>query len=76
MAVRAVTSGDVTGYEREWRQLTRRYRWLTHALLGATRVPPVRAALVPLAQRLPWLFSATVDALARPAGQHREAQRA
>ena len=57
-------------YEREWRRLTRRYRWLTHALLGATRVPPARAALVPLAQRLPWLFSATVDALARPAGQH------
>ncbi|MFI6036008.1 NAD(P)/FAD-dependent oxidoreductase [Streptomyces sp. NPDC051315] len=66
-AVRAVISGDPAAYEREWCRLTRRYRWLTHALLGATRVPPVRAALVPAAQRLPWLFSATVDALARPA---------
>lgn len=65
-AVRAVVEGDVAGYEREWRRLTRRYRWLTHALLGATRVPPVRAALVPLAQRLPWLFTAAVDVLAGP----------
>ncbi|MFE7812469.1 NAD(P)/FAD-dependent oxidoreductase [Streptomyces sp. NPDC057433] len=67
-AVRAVISGDPAAYEREWRRLTRRYRWLTHALLGATRVPPLRAALVPAAQWLPWLFSATVDALARPPG--------
>ncbi|MFF3335578.1 NAD(P)/FAD-dependent oxidoreductase [Streptomyces sp. NPDC002888] len=74
-AVRAVSSGDLVAYEREWRQLTRRYRWLTHALVGATRVPPARAALVPLAQRLPWLFSATVDALARPAGRHAQAVR-
>lgn len=74
-AVRAVTSGDLAGYEREWRRLTRRYRWLTHALLGATRMPPARAALVPLALRLPWLFSATVDALARPLGQHAQSSR-
>ncbi|MFI5821868.1 FAD-dependent oxidoreductase [Streptomyces rishiriensis] len=69
-AVRAVRGGDPAGYEREWRRLTRRYRWLTLALLGATRAPPARAALVPLAQRLPWLFRAGVDALARPAGRH------
>ncbi|MGC2998795.1 NAD(P)/FAD-dependent oxidoreductase, partial [Streptomyces sp. G35A] len=63
-----VVNGDPAAYEREWRLLTRRYRWLTRALLGATSVPPFRAALVPAAQRLPWLFSAAVDALARPAG--------
>ncbi|MDO0924153.1 NAD(P)/FAD-dependent oxidoreductase [Streptomyces sp. TG1A-8] len=67
-AVRAVIGGDPGAYEREWRRLTRRHRWLTHVLLGAARVPPVRAALVPAAQRLPWLFSAAVGALARPAG--------
>ncbi|GAA3494585.1 NAD(P)/FAD-dependent oxidoreductase [Streptomyces prasinosporus] len=67
-AVRAVVRDDPAAYEREWRRLTRRYRWLTRALLGATRTPPVRAALVPTAQRLPRLFSAAVDALARPAG--------
>lgn len=69
-AVRAVLSDDLAAYERDWRLLTRRYRWLTHALLGATRLSPGRAALVPAAQRLPWLFSATVDALARPAHDH------
>ncbi|WP_069771385.1 NAD(P)/FAD-dependent oxidoreductase [Streptomyces sp. LUP30] len=68
-AVRAVTGGDLAGYEREWRRLTRRYRWLTHALLGATRAPPARTALVPLVQRAPWLFRAGVDALASPAGR-------
>jgi flavin-dependent dehydrogenase len=67
-AVRAVANGDLAGYERDWMRLTRRYRWLTHALLSATRVPPVRAALVPAAQQLPWLFAAAVDALAGPAG--------
>ncbi|MEV4233509.1 NAD(P)/FAD-dependent oxidoreductase, partial [Streptomyces bobili] len=70
-AVRAVISGDLGAYEREWRRLTRRYRWLTHALLSSTRVPVVRVALVPMAQKLPWLFSATVDMLARPAGEAR-----
>ncbi|GGS05755.1 oxidoreductase [Streptomyces humidus] len=72
-AVRAVVGGDLAGYERDWRQLTRRCRWLTHALLGATRTPPARAALVPLARRLPWLFRAGVDALARPAGHPAQA---
>lgn len=66
-AVRAVASGDLMAYEREWRRITRRYRWLTRALLGATRMPPVRASLVPAARRLPWLFAAAVDALAHPA---------
>ncbi|WP_410539789.1 FAD-dependent oxidoreductase [Streptomyces sp. KL2] len=68
-AVRAVTGGDLAAYERDWRRITRRYRRLTRALLAATGPPPARAALVPAAQRLPWLFSAVVDALARPAGE-------
>ncbi|HET9383154.1 MAG TPA: NAD(P)/FAD-dependent oxidoreductase [Streptomyces sp.] len=67
-AVQAVVSGDLASYERQWRRLTRRYRWLTHTLLTATGCPPVRAALVPAAQRLPRLFRAAVDALARPVG--------
>lgn len=66
-AVQAISAGDPAAYERDWRRLTRRYRWLTHALLGATSVRPTRLALVPAAERLPWLFGATVDALARPA---------
>ncbi|HYN29149.1 MAG TPA: monooxygenase [Dermatophilaceae bacterium] len=66
-AVAAVVAGDPQRYERAWPALTRRYRWLTIGLVQATRPAPVRASLVPLAQRLPSAFGAAVDALARPA---------
>lgn len=66
-AVVAMADGDPQRYERDWRTVTRRYRLLTGALLEATRVPPVRRALVPAAQRLPGVFGAAVDTLARPA---------
>jgi flavin-dependent dehydrogenase len=66
-AVAAILVADPTRYERDWRTITRRYRLLTAALLGATRSNPVRRALVPAAERLPRVFSAAVDSLARPA---------
>lgn len=66
-AVSAVLDEEPQRYEDEWRSITRRYRWLTAGLLGATRISPVRRALVPTAHRLPRVFAAAVDALARPA---------
>lgn len=66
-AVAAIVADDPVRYERDWHSLTRRYRVLTASLLGATRWNPVRRALVPTAERLPRVFSAAVDALARPA---------
>jgi flavin-dependent dehydrogenase len=66
-AVAAIASDDPLRYERDWRTVTRRYRLLTASLLGATRVAPVRRALVPTAERLPGAFAAAVNALARPA---------
>ena len=66
-AVGAVRADDPQRYERDWPALTRRYRWLTLGLVQATRQPQVRAAIVPLAKRLPAVFEASVDALARPA---------
>lgn len=66
-AVAAVVDGQPGRYERDWHDVTRRYRWLTAGLLGATRVPPVRRALVPAAERLPRVFAAAVNTLARPA---------
>lgn len=66
-AVAAIVSGQPERYERDWHEVTRRYRWLTGGLLGATRVPPVRRALVPAAERLPGVFAAAVNTLARPA---------
>jgi len=66
-AVAAVLVHDPMRYERDWRTITRRYRMLTASLVGTTRWPPVRRALVPAAERLPGVFSAAVNALARPA---------
>jgi flavin-dependent dehydrogenase len=65
-AVRAITGGTVPRYERDWVRLTRRYRWLTGALLLGTRPRPARRALVPLARLLPPLFDGAVNGLARP----------
>ena len=67
VAVAAVRDGDPSRYDREWRQVTRRYRLLTTGLLGATRFPLVRRALVPAATMLPSVFGTAVHALARPA---------
>jgi flavin-dependent dehydrogenase len=62
--VRRVVEGDPTGYERDYRALTRRYRWITSTLLAASRPPALRRRIVPLAARAPWLFSAAVNQLA------------
>jgi flavin-dependent dehydrogenase len=67
VAVAAIVAGRPQRYERDWQTVTRRYRLLTASLLGASRIPPVRRALVPAAERLPAVFSAAVNALARPA---------
>ena len=56
--------GDASGYDRTWASLTRDYRWLTAALVGATRVDAVRHGLVPAAARLPGVFGRLVETLA------------
>lgn len=66
-AVAAVADGNPERYDREWPAITRRYRLLTASLLGATRLGPMRRALVPTAERLPGVFAAAVNSLARPA---------
>ena len=63
-AADAVARRDVAGYDRAWASVTRDYRWITAALVGATRVDAVRHALVPAAARLPGVFGRLVDALA------------
>jgi len=66
-AVAAVVSGRAEDYDRVCRSLVRRHDLLTRGLLALTRSPQVRAGLVPAAARLPWVFSAAVNQLARPA---------
>lgn len=66
-AVAAIRTGDVAGYAGAARRLGRRHTTLTLGLLTATRLPAVRRNLVPAATRLPAVFGAVVDQLARPA---------
>ena len=66
VAVDSVASGQPEVYDRRARRLGMRHELLTHALLRATSHHVVRRQLVPTAARLPWLFSAAVNQLARP----------
>ena len=66
-AVAAVAAERPDDYEGAWRRLTRRHDLLTHALLQVTRPAVLRSRLVPVAARLPRVFGAAVDQLARPA---------
>lgn len=63
-AVAAVAGGNPARYEAEWRRITRDYRLLTSALVGAGRRPALRSRIVPLACRLPRVYGAIVDRLA------------
>jgi flavin-dependent dehydrogenase len=65
-AVAAVVAGSPDDYETAYRRLGRRHELLTHALLASSRVQMVRRRIVPAASRLPWVFDAAVDQLARP----------
>jgi flavin-dependent dehydrogenase len=60
-----LAAGRPGDYERQWRLASRRYRLLTGALLVAARRPALRRAVVPAAARLPRVFGAAVDQLAR-----------
>jgi flavin-dependent dehydrogenase len=63
--VDCLVAGRPADYERRWSAQSRRYRAITSSLLWATRRPGLRRALVPAAQRVPWVFSAAVRQLAR-----------
>ncbi len=66
-AVAAVRAGRPGGYELAWRRIGWRHDLLTKGLLTATRHPVLRTRLVPAAARLPRVFGAAVNQLARPA---------
>ncbi|WP_395691319.1 NAD(P)/FAD-dependent oxidoreductase [Nocardioides sp.] len=66
-AVAAVRADRPAGYELTARRLGWRHELLTQGLVTATRSTAVRERLVPAAARLPGVFAAAVDQLARPA---------
>jgi flavin-dependent dehydrogenase len=51
-----VGAEGIEAYERQWQGLTRRYRFITAALLRLRRAPALRRRLVPVLQRCPSLF--------------------
>ncbi|UJP40338.1 NAD(P)/FAD-dependent oxidoreductase [Cellulomonas palmilytica] len=55
---------DPAGYERAWARATRDYRVLTTGLVAAA-TSPARRTIVPAAARLPRVYGAIVDRLAR-----------
>jgi len=62
--VNCVAADRPADYDRQWRQLTRRYRMLTAALLQASAYPPLRARIVPVAMAMPSVFAGAVNLLA------------
>lgn len=52
-------------YERRWLAASRRYRWITQALLGARSHRRTARLIVPAAERLPQVFATAVNSLAR-----------
>ncbi|MGW0784035.1 NAD(P)/FAD-dependent oxidoreductase [Streptomyces sp. NPDC002913] len=62
-AVDCLLAGRPELYAARWRQLTRRHRLLTQALLATARHPLTAGLIVPAAQRMPPLFGAAVRAL-------------
>jgi flavin-dependent dehydrogenase len=63
--VDCVAAGLPGAYEKHWRRDSRRYRALTSSLLWASGRRRIRRAIVPAAQRLPWVFTGAVGQLAR-----------
>ena len=64
-AVDCIQAGTPRRYEQRWRTLSRRYRLITEALLWARGRPVLARTITPAAARLPAVFAALVDQLAR-----------
>jgi flavin-dependent dehydrogenase len=65
VAVDCVLAERPGEYDRRWRQLTRRYRMLTAALLQASAYRPARSRIVPAAVAMPAVFTGMVNLLAQ-----------
>jgi flavin-dependent dehydrogenase len=65
LLVKAVVAERPDTYDRQWRQMTRRYRMLTAALLQASAFPAIRRRIVPAAAAMPSVFTGVVNLLAQ-----------
>lgn len=64
LLVNCVLADAPDDYDRQWRQMSRRYRALTAGLLQASGCAPVRSMIVPAARAVPKAFSGIVNLLA------------
>jgi flavin-dependent dehydrogenase len=63
LLVNCVRNDRPDDYDRQWRAMTRRYRWLTSALLRGSAIRPVRTCITPMSAALPAVFNRVVNAL-------------
>lgn len=63
LAVECIRANRPADYDHRWRRLTRRYRYLTAALLQATDIQPVRVAITPVSAAFPSVFARVVNVL-------------
>jgi flavin-dependent dehydrogenase len=64
LLVNCVVAERPSDYDKQWRRLTRRYRLLTAALVGAGAHAGIRSRIVPAATALPRVFAGAVNQLA------------
>lgn len=64
LAVKCALADTPGDYDRQWRAMSRRYRFLTAGLLHSSGIPPVRKMIVPAANALPRVFGGIVNLLA------------
>jgi flavin-dependent dehydrogenase len=64
LLVNCVVADRPADYNRQWRQMTRRYRMLTAALLQASSHATLRSGIVPAAVAMPTVFTGVVNLLA------------
>jgi flavin-dependent dehydrogenase len=64
LLVKSVVAERPDTYDRQWRQMTRRYRMLTAALLEASSHASLRSSIVPVAAAMPTVFGGVVNLLA------------
>jgi flavin-dependent dehydrogenase len=64
LLVGCVVADHAADYDRQWRQMSRRYRLLTAAVVRASSYAPLRSHIVPAAAAMPKIFAAIVNQLA------------
>ncbi len=64
LLIQNILAGTPQDYDRQWRQMSRRYRLMTAGLLAASELAPIRSMIVPAAAAFPVAFRGIVNLLA------------